>query len=148
MHAVPVIETERLLLREWHEEDREPFAKLNGDARVTEHFPALITRENSDAFVDRAIAGWERGFGFWAVEVRTTEDFIGFIGLSVPTWEAPFGPAIEIGWRPRIRHRRRSRRAGVGEGQCAAPRRRVSQLYDRAKRPFTQGDGKVGFRAR
>ena len=99
MHTVPVIETERLKLREWHEEDREPFAELNGDPRVTEHFPGLITREDSDAFVDRAIAGWERGFGFWAVEVRATRDFIGFIGLSVPTWEAPFGPAIEIGWR-------------------------------------------------
>jgi RimJ/RimL family protein N-acetyltransferase len=64
-----------------------------------EHFPGLITREDSDAFIDRAITGWERGFGFWAVEVRTTKDFIGFIGLSVPTWEAPSGSAIEIGWR-------------------------------------------------
>jgi RimJ/RimL family protein N-acetyltransferase len=99
VHVVPVIETERLILREWREQDREPFGELNGDARVTEHFPGLISRENSDAFVDRAIAGWQRGFGFWAVEVRTTNDFIGFIGLAEPTWEAPFAPAIEIGWR-------------------------------------------------
>jgi len=54
---------------------------------------------DSDAFIDRAIAGWERGFGFWAVEVQPTRDFIGFIGLSVPTRLALPGPAIEIGWR-------------------------------------------------
>jgi RimJ/RimL family protein N-acetyltransferase len=99
VHDVPVIQTERLILREWHAEDREPFARLNGDARVMEHFPGLISKEDCDAFIDRAIAGWERGFGFWAVEVRTTKDFIGFIGLSVPTWAAPSGRAIEIGWR-------------------------------------------------
>jgi RimJ/RimL family protein N-acetyltransferase len=99
VHAVPVIETERLILREWREDDREPFARLNADPQVTEHFPGTISRENSDAFIDRAITGWERGFGFWAVEVRSTREFIGFIGLAVPTWEAPFGPVIEIGWR-------------------------------------------------
>jgi RimJ/RimL family protein N-acetyltransferase len=99
VYVVPVIDTERLILREWHEGDREPFARLNADHRVTEHFPGPISRVDSDAFIDRAIAGWERGFGFWAVEVRSTRDFIGFIGLSVPAWLAPSGPAIEIGWR-------------------------------------------------
>jgi RimJ/RimL family protein N-acetyltransferase len=96
---VPTIETERLTLREWYEDDREPFAQLNGDARVMEHFPALITPEDSNAFVDRVSASWERGFGLWAVEVRSSKEFIGFIGLAVPSWQTPFGPAIEIGWR-------------------------------------------------
>jgi len=99
VHVVPVIETERLTLREWRDDDREPFARLNADPRVTEHFPGPISKVDSDAFIDRAIAGWERGFGFWAVEVQPTRDFIGFIGLSVPTRLALPGPAIEIGWR-------------------------------------------------
>jgi RimJ/RimL family protein N-acetyltransferase len=99
VHVVPVIETERLTLREWREDDREPFAALNGDVRVMEHFPGLISREDSDAFVDRVNSSWERGFGLWAVAVRSTSEFIGFIGLSVPSWDTPFGPAIEIGWR-------------------------------------------------
>ena len=65
-----------------------------------EHFSALLTREQSDALVDRCI---ERikcdGYGLWAVEVRASGEFIGFVGLAVPTWEAAFTPCTEIGWR-------------------------------------------------
>jgi RimJ/RimL family protein N-acetyltransferase len=65
-----------------------------------EHFPGLIPREASDAFVDRIEAQFaERGFGPWAVEVRETSTFIGFVGLLVPSIEAHFTPAVEIGWR-------------------------------------------------
>jgi RimJ/RimL family protein N-acetyltransferase len=92
--------TERLLIRQWKDSDYEPFAALNSDPAVMEHFPAPMTREASDAMIDRVkLAIDERGFGFWAVEVRETGQFIGFTGLSVPSFDAPFRPGVEIGWR-------------------------------------------------
>lgn len=93
-------DTARLRLRCWREEDREPFAALNADPRVMEHFPGLIPRERSDASVDFCIASFaERGWGNWAVERLDTGDFIGFTGLSVPRQTFHFSPCVEIGWR-------------------------------------------------
>jgi RimJ/RimL family protein N-acetyltransferase len=92
--------TDRLLLRQWKDSDYEPFAALNADPAVMEHFPAPMTREASDDFVDRMRADLDRrGFGLWALEVRSTGQFIGFTGLSVPSFEAHFTPAVEVGWR-------------------------------------------------
>lgn len=92
--------TDRLLLRQWQDSDYEPFAALNADPAVMEHFPAPMTREASDGFVDRIRADLDRrGFGLWALEVRETGEFIGFTGLSVPSFEAHFTPAVEVGWR-------------------------------------------------
>jgi ribosomal-protein-alanine N-acetyltransferase len=94
------LHTDRLLLRHWRPEDRAPFAAMNADPEVMEHFLAPLTRAESDAFVDRIEGVFaERGFGLWAVEVRATGEFIGFTGLSVPSFEAHFMPAVEIGWR-------------------------------------------------
>jgi len=99
--------TDRLLLRPWKESDAEPYADLNQDPAVVEHFAGPVAREASYEQVDyfnQMIA--ERGFGFWALEVRETGQFIGFTGLSVPSFEAPFLstvenglPGVEIGWR-------------------------------------------------
>lgn len=95
-----MIETDRLLLRQWVEGDREPFAALNADPVVMEHFPATLSREESDAFMDRQMAIIDQqGWGLWAVEVRSTGDFIGFTGLLVPVFDAEFVPCVEIGWR-------------------------------------------------
>lgn len=95
-----MIRTERLLLRDWRDEDREPFAAMNADPAVMEHFPSVLTRAESDAIVDRqreVIA--ERGWGLWAVEVPGRASFIGFVGLAVPRFEAHFTPCVEIAWR-------------------------------------------------
>lgn len=92
--------TDRLILRSWRFEDREAFAEMNADPLVMEHFPSTLTRDESDAFADRIAAGLERdGYGLWAVEVREGAPFIGYVGLAVPTFEAAFTPAIEVGWR-------------------------------------------------
>jgi RimJ/RimL family protein N-acetyltransferase len=92
--------TERLLLRSWKDSDRAPYAALNADPEVMEHFLAPLTRAESDAMIDRVSAFLEEhGFGLWAVEVRGTGQFIGFVGLAIPTFEAPFLPGVEIGWR-------------------------------------------------
>ncbi len=94
------IATERLLLRCWRPEDRTPFAALNADPEVMRHFPGLLTRRESDVLADRIEAHMEReGWGLWAMEVRASGAFVGFTGLARPGFEAPFMPAIEIGWR-------------------------------------------------
>jgi RimJ/RimL family protein N-acetyltransferase len=73
---------------------------MNADPEVMEHFPSLLSREESDALVDRIMSGFERdGFGLWALELRDARRFMGFTGLSVPAFEAPFTPAVEVGWR-------------------------------------------------
>lgn len=94
------LETERLLLRGWRDGDLEPFAAINADPEVMQHFLSPLSRRESDAFA-RRIRGEldERGWGLWAVEVRETASFAGFVGLAPVTFAAPFTPAVEIGWR-------------------------------------------------
>lgn len=96
------LRTERLLLRDWRDEDLEPFAAMNADPAVMEHFRGLMTREQSDAFAERIRTRLqEDGWGLWAVEVIAGEcvPFIGFVGLARPNFEAHFTPAVEVGWR-------------------------------------------------
>ncbi len=94
------IGTDRLWLRSWRSDDREPFAVLNGDPEVMEHFPSALSRAESDALVDRIEAFFvTHPYGLWAIERRDTHKFIGFAGLSLQTFEAHFTPAIEVGWR-------------------------------------------------
>lgn len=100
MDIATALKTERLLLRSWREEDRHPFATLNADPRVMQHFPKLLTREESDAAVDRIEAHFrDHGFGWWAVEIPDVTPFAGFIGLNHPRFQASFTPCVEIGWR-------------------------------------------------
>jgi ribosomal-protein-alanine N-acetyltransferase len=92
--------TDRLLLRRWRDADRVPFAELNGDPEVGRWLGGTLDRAGSDALVDRIEAAWERdGFGLFAVEVVDGEPLVGFVGLSRPSFEAHFTPAVEIGWR-------------------------------------------------
>ena len=94
------IRTERLLLRRWRDSDFAPFAEMNADPRVMEYFPALLSREESDASIRRFNDHFDlHGFGLWAVEVPGQVSFIGFVGLRRIPWEAPFTPAVEVGWR-------------------------------------------------
>lgn len=94
------LHTERLTLRTWRPADREPFAALNADPVAMEHFPSTMTRAESDAFANRIDARLrERGWGLWAVEVDGVADFVGFVGLNDVRFDAPFSPAVEIGWR-------------------------------------------------
>jgi ribosomal-protein-alanine N-acetyltransferase len=94
------LETPRLRLRRWRDDDRAPFAALNADPVVMEHFPSPLSRDESDALVDRIKSGFDqRGWALWAAEVRESGAFIGFVGLNPATFAAPFTPAVEVGWR-------------------------------------------------
>jgi RimJ/RimL family protein N-acetyltransferase len=100
--AAPPIEfnTARLAFRVWQDVHRPAFAAMNRDAEVMKYFPALQTREQSDASVDVWLAHFEQhGWGNWAVEILETGEFIGFIGLNIPRRQLPFSPCVEIGWR-------------------------------------------------
>jgi RimJ/RimL family protein N-acetyltransferase len=94
------LRTARLLLRGWRDEDLPAFAALNADPRVMEFLPRPLDRGESDARAVRIRDHFaQHGFGLWAVEVPGIEPFIGFVGLSVPTFEAHFTPCVEVGWR-------------------------------------------------
>lgn len=95
-----VIETPRLILRTWKDSDIEPFAAMNQDPEVMKFFPAILSPEESDSLINRQRQRFkEHGFCCYAVELKSTGEFIGFVGLAIPLFEAPFMPAVEIGWR-------------------------------------------------
>ncbi len=92
--------TQRLVLRRWRVEDLAPFADLNADPDVMAHMQKTMSRQESDAFVARIEEEFDDcGFGFWAVEVPSHSPFIGFVGLHRVPFDAPFTPAVEVGWR-------------------------------------------------
>lgn len=93
------LHTERLILRRWRDSDLEPWAAMNADPEVRQHLGDLLSREQSDASVARFLAEFDqRGYGWWAVEVRATGEFIGFAGLDEVDDGLPF-TGVEIGWR-------------------------------------------------
>ena len=94
------IETPRLIIRPWKDSDLPEFAKMNQDPEVMEFFPSMLTLKESASRVEFFKQQLEiHGFGLWAVEIKKTREFIGFVGLSIPSFEADFMPAVEIGWR-------------------------------------------------
>lgn len=100
MSAGPELRTERLLLRRWRDQDRDPFAALNTHPAVVEFLAGPLSRSESDALIERIEQAFdERGYGWWAVEVPGEAPFVGFVGLAPVAFEAGFTPAVEIGWR-------------------------------------------------
>jgi RimJ/RimL family protein N-acetyltransferase len=99
------LETGRLLLRQWRDDDYDIFARINADPRVMRYFPTLLSRADSDSMADRCrdlIAS--RGWGFWALELKDRGDFIGILGLNQPQYRLPCSPCTEIGWRLCFEH--------------------------------------------
>lgn len=94
------LRAERLILRRWRKQDLAPFAQLNADALVMEHFPEKLSREQSDTLAAHIERGFEHdGFGLWALELPGEAEFIGFTGLMRVRADIPFAPAVEVGWR-------------------------------------------------
>jgi RimJ/RimL family protein N-acetyltransferase len=105
MSGLVDIDTERLQLRQWRSADYEPFAALNADPRIMEFFPSVLTRAESDAIADRcAELIRDSGWGPWAVELKSSGEFVGFVGLDAPSSQLPFSPCVEVLWRLAIEH--------------------------------------------
>ena len=95
------LQTPRLLLRQWQDDDLPAFAELNGDAEVMTYFPQPLSQQQSDETAEKLrnhIS--EHGWGVWAVELLDNKEFVGAIGLF-PNAITPRGEAVEIAWRLR-----------------------------------------------
>jgi RimJ/RimL family protein N-acetyltransferase len=97
------IETERLILREWRDEDLEPFARINADPEVMTYLNGgdrMTLEETRTMLNDRVRKHWEEhGYGWFAVDLKETGAFIGFVGLHIPVFLPEVFPAVEVGWR-------------------------------------------------
>ncbi len=95
-----LFQSTRLGFRNWTNDDLNEFAKLNADPAVMEHFPGLLTREETKAFIERLKHQHEKtGYTYFATAILETGEFIGFIGLGFKDFKAAFTPATDIGWR-------------------------------------------------
>lgn len=95
-----MLETQRLILRPWQLTDHQPFIEMGLDPEVMHYFPKCLTAEESLKFIDTVSEIIERQhWGFWAVELKATGQFIGFVGLHEQATQFEFSPCVEIGWR-------------------------------------------------
>jgi RimJ/RimL family protein N-acetyltransferase len=101
--TVPEIRTQRLLLRGWTDADRPAYAAINADPAVMATIGPVQTRAQTDASIERMLAGWEEnGCGLWCVDLDG--ECIGFTGLNRPWFRAAFTPCVEVGWRLSSKH--------------------------------------------
>jgi RimJ/RimL family protein N-acetyltransferase len=100
-----VIETERLILRTWQEDDALPYSKINQDPKVIEFLRGPMTLDDAKEFIQRHNDFFAtQHMCFFAAELKATGELIGFIGLQAPYFAAHFTPCIEIGWRLAAEH--------------------------------------------
>lgn len=94
------LETKRLILRDWRESDHELFFRLNSDSEVMEHFPKVLSRQESDESVERMKKHInDHGYGLWAMELKDSGLFVGTTGIFNTNFESHFTPCHEVGWR-------------------------------------------------
>lgn len=95
-----IIETDRIILRSWKDEDKEAFYRINQDINVTEHLLGPLTMQEVTDFITSMNLQFDNtGYTLWAAEEKSSGKLMGFIGLHSPKWEAHFTPCVEIGWR-------------------------------------------------
>jgi len=100
MSLAPIIETPRLILRPWRDEDVDPWVAMNLDLRVMEFFPKVYNRAQCESRAAALRAALDRdGYGEFIVEVKDSSAVAGTMVLMDAPLDAPFAPAKEIGWR-------------------------------------------------
>ncbi len=94
------IPTDRLIIRDWRVSDYKPFADMNRDPEVMRYFPKPLSEEESNEMVQRSTTSLKLDkHGFWALEEKSSGEFLGFVALATVKFECSFKGAIEIGWR-------------------------------------------------
>lgn len=140
---IKYIETQRLIMRSWKESDKVIFAEMNGNDNVMKYFPAPLSLEESNAFVERIRAEFvETGFGLYAVEIKATGELIGYVGFHRFSFAAPFSPNWEIGWRisDRFWHRGYATEAAKACIDYARKNRLCAKLYSFTAVPNTPSE--------
>lgn len=118
-----MLETKRLRLRQWKDEDYPAYARLNADPMVMRYFPKMLSVQESHEQADklRSLIA-ERGWGVWAMELKVSGEFIGICGLHTQAADSgiPHAPLTEIVWRILAAH--------WGKGYAPEAARRVLQF--------------------
>lgn len=100
-----ILETKRLILRTWLDSDLEAMSKINEDTKVCEFLPGPFDKKQTQTMIESWMLHYQqKGYGIYAVELKSTHEMIGFLGLWTPTFEAHFTPAVEIAWRLASKH--------------------------------------------
>lgn len=95
--VVKMIETPRLILRQWLETDYSRFAEMSSDPKVMEHFPKMLSRSESDAYIDKLKAIIQKqGWGFWAVELKETHSLLVLWAYMINPHNFPFHLALKL----------------------------------------------------
>ncbi|MES0089016.1 GNAT family N-acetyltransferase [Mesorhizobium sp. M0026] len=94
------LQTKRLLMREWKDEDVAPFIRMNDDPRVVRYVEKLADRTATEGWIDAQRDHFEKhGYGLWVLEALGNTGLIGYCGLVNVPYQAHFTPAVEIAWR-------------------------------------------------
>lgn len=100
MGGTYIFESERLGFRLWKDSDKARFAKMNADKDVMAFMPKSLTPKESNNFILKIEDHFtDKNYGLWAVDVKSTGSFIGFIGFYTAKFDSDFTPCVEIGWR-------------------------------------------------
>jgi RimJ/RimL family protein N-acetyltransferase len=100
MNKIITLETEHLFLRQWEGDDFVFYCNLTSNKNIMKFFPKTLTKEESDNSAKKFMnIITQRGWGFWAVEEKSTGLFLGYAGLHAPATKFDFSPCVEIGWR-------------------------------------------------
>ena len=95
-----ITQTDRLILRTWKTTDIAPFTAMCSDKEVLRYFPACLSKKETISLVKRFHERYEQnGFTYYAVELKETGEFLGFCGMLMQTYDSPFTPNVDIGWR-------------------------------------------------
>jgi len=105
-----ILSTERLILRTWKPGDTPLMTAISSDPVVMEHFPAIQDNAATQTLIDHINQHYKKfGYAAYAVEIKDTHEFIGFVGLNHPSFEIPDFqpeslPIVEIAWRLSSKH--------------------------------------------
>ncbi len=93
-------QTERLIIRSWKAEDIPLFKQMNKDNEVMKYFPALLSDAETETFYERiSLEFQQKGYGLYAIELKATKEFIGYVGLHQIGFKSDVVSGTEIGWR-------------------------------------------------